>query len=210
VEDEDLVALVPEMTKGTEYVAGVAIEVGDDDDEATTMDAFGETMEDLGDVGGTARGEVFELAEEDVEMDGGGAGRDEGADLGVEGDEADGILLADHEIGKRGGEVGAVFELGGAALGVGHGGGGVEEDVGLEVGLFLELLDVEAVGPGVGGPVEVADVVARGVFAVLGKLDGEAVIGRTVEAGDEALDDGTCDKVHALETGDRLGGEITV
>jgi hypothetical protein len=38
-------------------------------------------------------------------------------------------------------------------------------------------------------PVKVLDVVAGGVLAVLAELDGEAVEGTRVQAGEEALDD---------------------
>jgi len=57
------------------------------------------------------------------------------------------------------------------------------------IGFLLVLLDVIAVGAAEDFPVQVADVVAGGVFAVLGKLDGKAVVGRLVFAGDVALDD---------------------
>ena len=60
---------------------------------------------------------------------------------------------------------------------VGHGGGGVEADGGAEVGFLFVLLDVVAVGAGEDGPVEVFEFVAGDVLAVLGELDGEALVG---------------------------------
>ena len=50
----------------------------------------------------------------------------------------------------------------------------VEQDVADEVGFLLVLLDGVALGPAVALPVDVADVVAGDVLAVLDELDGEA------------------------------------
>ena len=59
--------------------------------------------------------------------------------------------------------------------------------MGTEGGGDLVLLDVEAVGLGVDAPVEALDIVARDVLAVLGKVDGEAEMGRAMEALDVAI-----------------------
>ena len=57
-----------------------------------------------------------------------------------------------------------------------------------EVRLLLVLLDVVAVGFPVDPPVQVAEIVAGGVLAVLGELDGEAFVRAAVQAGNEPLD----------------------
>ena len=103
------------------------------------------------------------------------------------------------EVAQAGGEHLAVGELGVAAGAVFHGLRAVEEDVRDVVGLLLELLDVIAVGAAEDLPVEVAEVVAGRVFAVLGELDGEAVVRGLVLAGHVALDEIT--RVHP----ERLG-----
>ena len=54
-----------------------------------------------------------------------------------------------------------------------------------QVRLLLVPLDVVAVGPGQGDPVQVPQVVAGGVLAVLAELDAEPVMGTLVQAGDE-------------------------
>ena len=46
-------------------------------------------------------------------------------------------------------------------------------------------------------PIDVAEIVALGVGAILGELLGEAEIGRAMEARDEAIDDGLGDEVEA-------------
>ena len=64
-----------------------------------------------------------------------------------------------------------------------------KQQVADQVGLFLELLEVILVGAAEDLPVEIAEVVAGGVLAVLGELDREAVEGAAVNARDVSLDD---------------------
>ena len=90
------------------------------------------------------------------------------------------------------------------ARGVGHRLAGVEQQVRQEVGLLLVLLEVELVGLGPDLPVDVADVVARHVFAVLGELDGEAVVGAGVLARDVPLDDHPRLEVEPFQVSQRL------
>ena len=66
---------------------------------------------------------------------------------------------------------------------------GVEQDVADEVGLLLVLLDRVAFGAAVALPVDVADVVAGDVLAVLDELDREAAERALVVADAQALDD---------------------
>src|SRR5262245_32145877 len=64
-----------------------------------------------------------------------------------------------------------------------------------EVGLLLVLLHVEAVGLAVDLPVEVAEVVARRVLAVLRELHGEPLVRAPVPPRDDTLDDQPCAEV---------------
>ena len=73
-----------------------------------------------------------------------------------------------------------------------------------QVGLLLVLLEVELVGLGPDLPVDVADVVARHVLAVLGELDGEAVVRAGMHPGDVALDHHAGLQVQPLEASQRL------
>ena len=52
----------------------------------------------------------------------------------------------------------------------------------IDVGFFLELLDVVAVGPGVDLPVDGGEIVAGQVLAVFGELDAEALERAAVQA----------------------------
>ena len=223
LQDDHLVAGVLEVLQGEEEVVGIVEEVGDEDDQAAAGDFVGEVMEGIGDVGGFGGGELFEAFEDLIEVAGAVALGDVEADVGVEGGEADEILLAGEHVGEGGGEDGGVFEFRGAggggglrffAFGLrgggvaeGHGGGGVEADGGAEVGFLLVLLNVVAVGAGEDGPVEVFEFIAGDVFAVLGELDGEAFVGGFVEAGESAFDDAADGEFEAAELGGLGGAE---
>jgi hypothetical protein len=77
---------------------------------------------------------------------------------------------------------------------------GIEQDRAFEIRLFLVFLDVESVGLGPDFPVDVANIVARRVFAVRGELDCKAVIRTTVLPRDEAFDDEPRADVQALDS----------
>jgi len=151
---------------------------------------------------------------------------DGGADsVGVD-DQAHAVALLERDVAEGGGEGGGVVELGPVAAAVGafgdagaggvgegaraevHGAGGVDEDEQVEVGFLLVLFELEFVGAAEDFPVEVTEVVAGDVLAVLGELDAEASEGRAVQAGGEALDDHAGAKLEAAEAGEGLGVEI--
>ena len=104
------------------------------------------------------------------------------ADAVVEGDQADGVALPVHQVRERRRQVRAVLELRHAARAVAHRRADVEQEVAPEVGLFLELLDVVAIGARVDLPVDRRQVVARDVLPVLGELDAEALERAAVQA----------------------------
>ncbi len=131
------------------------------------------------------------------------------ADLLVERDQADGVLLVDHQVAQGRGQADAVLELRQLlAVGVAHRPGEVHHEVAGEVGLGLELLDVEPVGLGEDRPVDVGDVVARGVLAVLGELDREPLERAGVQPRDEPLDDELGAQVEPRDLADHLGLEV--
>ena len=113
------------------------------------------------------------------------------SDAIVEADQADGVALSQQQQRDRRGEPLGVFEfrqsVGRAAPG--HRAADVEHDGRAEVGFFLVLADDPAVGARGDLPVDVAEVVAGLVRAVVGELDGESLSGRAMEPGHEAVDD---------------------
>ena len=78
----------------------------------------------------------------------------------------------------------------------------------LQVGLFLEFLDVIAVGLAVDAPVDVPNLVAGVVLAVLRELDAESLVWAFVNAGQEALDDVASDHAEPAVLGEGRGIEV--
>src|SRR6266498_2846917 len=84
----------------------------------------------------------------------------------------------------------------------------IDDDVRAEVRLLFELLDVVAIGAAEELPVDIADGIAGQIGTVLGELHREAMIGRFMQSGDEALDDKSRDKLHRTKTARDLGAKI--
>ena len=77
----------------------------------------------------------------------------------------------------------------------GHAPRAVEQQVNVQVFFFLKPFEQELAVAGVDVPVEVAEVVARGVFAMVGKLDAAAELhrpplGQKLAAEDPPRDEG--------------------
>ncbi len=77
----------------------------------------------------------------------------------------------------------------------------------LEVGLFLELLDVVAIAARVDLPVERGQIVARQVLAVLGELDAEALERAAMQPGQKPFDHRPRLQLHRPEPRDDGGVE---
>src|SRR5262252_8239357 len=75
---------------------------------------------------------------------------------------------------EGGGETGSIAQLG--RLAESHGAGAVEEEVEVQVLLVHEELQVEAIEAAIDVPVDVAEVVARAVRAIIGELHAHALV----------------------------------
>ena len=76
--------------------------------------------------------------------------------------------------------------------------------VAAHVRVFFELLDVVAILLGPDLPIDVAQIVADGIFAVLPEFDRLAEIGAAVQAGQKAFDDMPCPEVQPRDSLDRF------
>src|SRR5688572_10647849 len=122
-------------------------------------------------------------------------------DLVVVDDETGGVPLADHEMGETGGDETRVVELRRAgSAGETHGAAGVEHHLHPNVGRLAKLFRVDAIGAGEEFPVDVLEVVARTVMAVLTEFGAVAVERAAVEPRKRPLDS---DSRHELEIVDR-------
>ena len=175
--------------------------------------ALGEVVQDRGGAGVGLRCGAGQLGQQHVEVALHRTGRHVRKGAVAEQGQADGVPLAQHQVGEGGREAAAVAELADRPCPPeSHRAAGVDQEIGFEVGLLFVALDVEAVGLGQGLPVEVADRVARHVGPVLGELDREPVVGGPVQAGDEPLDHETGDQVETAQSrhcfGIEKGGRI--
>ena len=108
-------------------------------------------------------------------------GRHVVADLVVENDDARRIALLIRQVGDRCGQISREIELVDTVRPVRHRCAGIEQQRELRVGLAAIALQIHALGSGENVPVDVPQVVAFGVGAVLGELLAEAEVRRTVQ-----------------------------
>src|SRR5262249_25926743 len=106
---------------------------------------------------------------------------------------------------ERGRQQLGVVELVGPAFAVEHRTAGVEQDVADEIRLLLVLLDGVTLGAAVALPVDVAQIVARHILAVLDELDRKAAIRALMIADAQTLDDGARLEAERLGAGDDIG-----
>jgi hypothetical protein len=105
-----------------------------------------------------------------------GRGPDGGADLVIEEHQPGGIALTDQQRRQGGHGGGGMVVLGGAsAARIAHRCAGVQEERRLEIALLLEPLDVVAVAARIHAPVELLEIIAGAVLAVVGEFDAQAV-----------------------------------
>ena len=210
VEQDDLVAAVAQVVQALQHRLRVGQQVAEEHDQALAADHGRQLVQARGHVGlrrsasgwpaatGCCRAACRLLR----------GGRLAWM-LRVERDQADRVLLVDHQVAQRRRQADGVLELGQLlAVGVGHRGAEVHHQVAGDVGLGLELLEVILVGLGVDVPVEVLEVVAGDVLAMLGELDGEALERAGVQAGQEALDDELGAQVEPGDLADDLGPQV--
>ncbi len=125
------------------------------------------------------------------------------------GDDADHHAIAggQGDVGNREGGRDGGLELT-VALGEAHRSAGVDEDVGEEVFLFLEELDVELVGTAIEAPVDIAEVVAVGIVAEIVELEGGAAAWGQMIALAQARELAPRLDAQLVEASDELGGKF--
>ena len=189
VHDQHFVAGETQMVEAVQDAFRFVQQVADHHDHAAPGDAFRKVVHDLANVRFLERLGVFQFAADAVNLRQRLLGLQVGLQALVENPDAHAVRLVDDQVRERGGGVVGVFQLVERSAGraVQHGLAGIVQDVGDEVRFHLVLLDVVAVGLGEDFPVQVARVVAHGVFAVLRELDRKTVVWGAVPAGHEAF-----------------------
>ena len=95
------------------------------------------------------------------------------------------IVLPHSEISQRRCQVLRVLQLGDFPAGVFHRSARVDQQVDLRVGVGLILFDVKAVGSREQFPVEMAEIVAGHVLAMLGEIRRKSQMRRAMKPADE-------------------------
>ena len=111
-----------------------------------------------------------------------GAPREFGANLLVEDRQSDRVLLPKRQIANAGREGCCVIEFVESRAAVGHAFGSIEQDGAPKVGVFFVLFDHQFVLSAKDLPVDVAQIISRGVLAVLHELDRLAKVRASVHS----------------------------
>ena len=177
--------------------------VGNDHHEGALPHNFRDALDRLDEIGGRAARRPVEGDDDLPQMAHPLTGREVVAQGVIKAEQSDGIALEVKEPGEGGGEGGGIRRLGPPKGTEIHGVALVHQEMAAEVGFVLELPDVIPVAPGINAPVEMAGVVAGGVLAVFGELDGETMIGTAVQAGPETLDHRAGTQLQAADAHER-------
>src|SRR5215831_2363680 len=103
---------------------------------------------------------------------------------------------------EGGGKTGGIAQLG--RLAESHGAGTVEEEVEVQVLLVHEELQVEAIEAAIDVPVDVAEVVARAVRAIIGELHAHALVRALALAPSPSAEGAPREEGQALELSQEL------
>ena len=80
----------------------------------------------------------------------------------------------------------------------------------MEVRLLQVLLEIDLVGLAEDLPIDMADIIAGDIGAMLGELDADSLIGRAVHAGHQTFDDLPGAKVQGTESARAYAGQDTL
>src|SRR5215467_6436068 len=114
----------------------------------------------------------------------------------------DSLEAGEADEAEGGGEAGSVAQLG--RLAESHGAGAVEEEVEVQVLLVHEELQVEAIEAAIDVPVDVAEVVARAVRAIIGELHAHALVRALALAPSPSAEGAPREEGQALELSQEL------
>jgi hypothetical protein len=135
--------------------------------------------------------EIFELVKNRHQVAMSCPGRAETANLRVETEKAHRVMLSLSKVTQGSSQETGVIDLADSVTRIAHTRAGVQKQENLSVGVTLELFHVETVTSAIDLPIHPPDIVSWAVLTVLCEFEAETVIGRTVQSGDESLNDST-------------------
>src|SRR5437773_4604437 len=182
IKQQDLVAAGDQRPKVPFQGFNRSEQIGNQHHHRAFLDDIHNALERRGQVGGLSPGWLFEPEHQVAQVTGTIACRQVFADSLVEGQQPDRVALQVEKVSQCRGKRVGVLSLGIGERTVGHRTAVIDQQVAAQIRLILEFLDEVTVGAGVEPPVQVTGIVAGGVLSILGKLDGETVVGAAVQA----------------------------
>ena len=133
-------------------------------------------------------------------------GPNELADFLIERHEPDRVALVQHQIRQRRRRTLGVRELRERRVRplVLHALAGIEQQIAEQIGFLFKLLQIESIAFAEHFPIDVAQIVARRVLAMLGKFVREAAVRAAMQAGHIAFDDSPGAQLQAVQLSKRL------
>jgi GTP-binding protein LepA len=203
VQHGDIVPDRPQRTHGPLDIRNIHQEVGNQNDHSRAADQARCLSQCIGRMGCTTGTRLAECIDYPSPLGRARPGRKRGPNLVVKAYEPHRIALANEQQGKGGCKALRVGQLG-QAEGItspAHGTADIQDDGRAEVGFLLELLHDPAIGARRNLPVDVAQVVARLIGAMLRELDGEPLARGSVQSGHEAVDNPARDNFDPTQRG---------
>ncbi len=200
MEEDDFISMVAQRLDHADDLNRGVEKIRDDHDHAALAQKILKMDQGLRVIGFGASLGILKAAQQAKQLPLAGRGADVSAHLIVEDNQAGRIALRlGGQVEKRRGKKARVIHLGDFVGGIVHGTAGVEQDGQQRVGLAAIAFQVSAFGAGKDVPIHMAQVVAGAVGAIFGELLAETEFRRTMQAGDEAIDDGLG---HEVQPGD--------
>jgi len=121
-------------------------------------------------------------------------------------DHAGGVVLAQEKPGERGCEHFRAFHFGSPSLcaAIFHRSAGVTDNIEPDVRLEHVTFDAETVVAGVEAPIEMAQIIAGLIVAIIAELDAEPVKRAVVQAAEKSLHDVARLEIESFERGQQL------
>ena len=190
LQEDDVMHLFAEMRDGPEDGFGVVKQIGHDDDQPSPERPLRQGVKRAPGVGVACGAVLGEALQDQPKMTHAAACGDFLAQCVVINGEPQRVLLFADDVTDGSSDAAGVGVFGEPVAGtVSHRARAVDDDVNAQVGLLLKLLDIVALRAPENFPVEVAQIVALDVLAVVGKLDARPLERAGMGARAESLDD---------------------
>jgi hypothetical protein len=161
MKEDNLVSVKMERLDGPYDLFGCLVEIGNDENKASTLQELLKMMERLGKIRSSARLGEFESVQEPVDLSLPGGGPNVVPDFVIEDDQPRGVaLIVDRQIEQGSGRKARIVHLAYFARGIVHRIACIEQDRELAVGFSPIPLQISALGAGKNIPVHMAKIVA--------------------------------------------------